>query len=110
MTNPELRHLRRLAERLSAQCCPPAIPGFEVGRMLACAELVPMIYAPMVCLVVSGAKRIQAGRRIIDYGEGQHFISAVEMPVMARVPVNRHNSSEERPVGEACRTRRVPDP
>jgi AraC-like DNA-binding protein len=84
----DLDYLCRLAERHATQSSETAIPGFRIGRLSATARPIPMLYEPMVCLVLSGAKRLYAGNEVIDYGEGQLLISAVDMPVTARVLID----------------------
>lgn len=80
-----LNTLRGLALRHDKGAYEEILPGLRVGRLLAASTPVPMIYEPMVCLVLSGAKRVSVGEKTIDYGEGQHLVSMVDMPVAARV-------------------------
>lgn len=78
--NP-LDPLRRLGERHASRSFATAIPDLRIGRLLATPQSLPMLYEPMICLVLAGSKRIFSGRDIVDYREGQLLLSAADIPV-----------------------------
>lgn len=45
----------------------------------------PGLYAPMVCLVLQGAKRVMIGDHVLHYEAGRYFIASVEVPAVGRV-------------------------
>ncbi|MDQ0009095.1 AraC-like DNA-binding protein [Luteibacter jiangsuensis] len=85
--NP-LDRLRRLGERHASRSFETAIPGLRIGRLLSAPKSLPMLYEPMICLVLAGSKRIFSGRDIVDYGEGQLLLSAADLPVNVQFQID----------------------
>lgn len=85
----DLDYLCRLAERHATSSSETGIPGFYIGRLSTHEEPFPMLYEPMVCLVLAGAKRVYAGEEIVEHGEGQQLISTVDMPVTVRIRTDK---------------------
>lgn len=54
---------------------------------------VPMLYAPVVCLVLSGSKQLSAGCEVVEYGAGQYLIATAHVPTMARICVDEGRQS-----------------
>ena len=55
-------------------------------------NLMPLIYDPVVCLVLQGAKRTVIGNRACDYGEGDCMVVAAEVAAMGQI--NRASAEE----------------
>ncbi|HEY0122836.1 MAG TPA: AraC family transcriptional regulator [Rhizobium sp.] len=63
----------------------PGIDGFYV--MWSTEPLIPhpMVYRPVLCAVVQGAKQLMLGEKIFDYAEMQALIVSIELPATGRV-------------------------
>ncbi len=83
----DLLDLRRIAER-HADKSENVFRNFAIGRLSAATAPTSIMYEPMICLVLSGAKRIHVGGSVMEYGQGQHFISAMDMPILAEIRVD----------------------
>lgn len=45
----------------------------------------PMVYEPIVALVLQGKKRTMIGHQTLEYGAGEVFVGAIDMPVLWQV-------------------------
>lgn len=62
-----------------------AIPAMSIYRRSVENPLIPSVLTPSMCLVLSGAKRINIGAEVIDYGAGEYLASVIDMPVSGHV-------------------------
>ncbi|GGB43906.1 AraC family transcriptional regulator [Tistrella bauzanensis] len=69
------------------------VPGLKVSRRIQATELVPVLYEPIFCLVLEGAKQARQGSRIIDFPRGHSVVVGIDLPTDARVV----EASPERP-------------
>jgi AraC-like DNA-binding protein len=69
------------------------IPGLSVVRHFRPTDLMPVLYRPIFCLVLQGAKQTSLGEEIITFAQGQSVIVSLELPTFAGVV----EASRERP-------------
>ncbi|WP_353647080.1 AraC family transcriptional regulator [Mesorhizobium sp. WSM2240] len=69
------------------------VPGLNVSRQRRATELSPVLYEPIFCLVLQGAKQALQGRRMVDFPKGHSVIVGIDLPTDARVV----EASPERP-------------
>jgi AraC-like DNA-binding protein len=69
------------------------IPGLSVVRQFQPTDITPVLYQPIFCLVLQGAKQTSLGERLITFSEGRSVIVGLELPTFARVCA----ASSERP-------------
>jgi len=63
------------------------IAGFSVMRHFRPTELLPVLYQPIFCLVLQGAKQAMLGKETITFTQGQSVIVSLDLPTFARVVV-----------------------
>jgi AraC-like DNA-binding protein len=68
-------------------------PGLSVVRHFQPTDLKPVLYRPIFCLVLQGAKQTLLGDEIITFSQGRSVIVGLELPTFARVV----EASPERP-------------
>ena len=73
--------MRHAADRQT----PTGIPRVAIIKGTATTGLLSGLYAPMLCLVVQGAKSVMIGDQVLHYDTGRYFISSVEVPATGRV-------------------------
>jgi AraC-like DNA-binding protein len=61
------------------------VPGLNVSRQRSATELAPVLYEPIFCLVLQGAKQALQGQRLVDFPKGHSIIVGVDLPTGARV-------------------------
>jgi AraC-like DNA-binding protein len=61
------------------------IPGLLVARHFRPTDLTPVLYRPILCLVLQGAKQSSLGDEIVTFAQGQSVIVSLELPTYARV-------------------------
>lgn len=82
----KIEDLKRLAlQHSTPQMTKTAIERFEFLRRSAATGLVPVLYVPVLCLVLQGAKRVLIGGKDLRYQEGQYFIAAIEVPALGQI-------------------------
>ncbi|MEM9059719.1 MAG: AraC family transcriptional regulator [Pseudomonadota bacterium] len=64
---------------------PTALPGLSLLCDQAPTRLEAMVYDPVVCLVLQGAKETFIGERCIRFGAGESLIVSHSLPVVAAV-------------------------
>jgi AraC-like DNA-binding protein len=69
------------------------IPGLSVVRQSQPTEVTPVLYQPIFCLVLQGAKQTSLGEELITFSQGRSGIVGLELPTFARVC----EASNERP-------------
>lgn len=80
-----LHELRDLVLRHATESITEALPGVLLLRADAPTEGTHVVYEPMLCFVVQGAKRITVGRQVLLYGEATTLIVTLAMPVVGEV-------------------------
>ncbi|MCX5495753.1 AraC family transcriptional regulator [Kaistia dalseonensis] len=89
-----LEELRRLAlQHSTKQKTVTPIARFEFLRQAMATELVPVLYVPVLCLVLQGAKRVLIGDTVLKYKEGEYFVAAIEVPALGQIA----EASSDRP-------------
>lgn len=68
-------------------------PGLTLGRSAEPHGIQALIYEPLVCLILQGAKETRVGSRTVRVEAGQTVIVSHDLPVLARVV----EASAERP-------------
>lgn len=77
----QLHHLRGLAARhANGRRTETAIPRVVISTGRETTKPLPGLYAPMLCLVLQGAKQVMIGERVLRYDPASYFIAAVELP------------------------------
>ncbi|MCV0395713.1 MAG: AraC family transcriptional regulator [Rhizobiaceae bacterium] len=66
------------------------VPRLNVSRQRMPTELAPVLYEPIFCLVLQGAKQALQGRRVVDFREGHSVIVGIDLPTEARVVEASH--------------------
>lgn len=61
------------------------IPGLSVVRHFRPTDLMPVLYRPIFCLVLQGAKQTCLGDEIITFAQRRSVIVGLELPTFARV-------------------------
>jgi AraC-like DNA-binding protein len=61
------------------------IPGFTVMRHYRPTEIAHLIYKPLLCLVLQGAKEVMAGDQVLRFGAGQSLLVNVDLPAIGRI-------------------------
>jgi AraC-like DNA-binding protein len=69
------------------------VPGLNVSRQRKATDLAPVLYEPIFCLVLQGAKQALQGERVVDFPEGHSVIVGIDLPTNSRVV----DASPERP-------------
>lgn len=61
------------------------VPGLKVSRQRRPTALAPVLYEPIFCLVLQGAKQALHGRQIVNFPKGHSVIIGIDLPTEARV-------------------------
>lgn len=64
---------------------PAAMPRLWVYALDHTTEVAALVYDPVVCLVLQGAKRTFIGDRVLEYGAGDCMIVAAEIAAMGQI-------------------------
>ena len=81
---PELSDLAAIAQR-HAGALNPALPRLRIHTFERTTELGALLYDPVVCLVLRGAKRTLIGDKTFEYGAGDCMIVAAEVTAMGQI-------------------------
>lgn len=83
---PALSSLRALLLRHAAEgITETAVPGLRLYRSGATTTPVPVVYEPMLCVVVQGRKRVILGERVHYYDAAHCLVVSLELPVVGAV-------------------------
>lgn len=63
----------------------PSVPRLKIYSSDSPTDFMAMIYEPVVCLVLQGAKRTLIGNETLDYGPGDCMIVAAEVVAMGQI-------------------------
>ncbi|WP_055048514.1 AraC family transcriptional regulator [Devosia sp. A16] len=80
----ELAALRAAALK-HAGATNPELPRLRVYRLDRPTEPAALVYDPMVCLVLQGAKRTFIGNQVLEYGAGACIVIAAELTAMGQI-------------------------
>lgn len=61
------------------------IPGLSMMRHYAPNRIIHVIYRPLLCLVLQGAKEVMAGEAVLRFGAGQSLLVNVDLPAIGRI-------------------------
>lgn len=61
------------------------VPGLTLIAAAAPTEPMPIVYQPLLCLIVSGAKHTALGERLFRYDAGKYLAVSVDLPVSGQV-------------------------
>jgi AraC-like DNA-binding protein len=70
---------------VGAEPYPTPVAGLAVSRHFQPTELAPVLYQPIFCLVLQGAKQAQLGEEIITFNHYQSVIVGLNLPTFAHV-------------------------
>src|SRR5882724_8774493 len=62
-----------------------SVPFLSVVRRSRPTPFAPAVLHPSYCLIVQGAKRVQLGPKVIDYGPGEFVTTLIDMPVSGKI-------------------------
>jgi len=62
-----------------------AVEGLAVVRQRAPSSLIPVLYEPVFCIVLQGAKQVYLGERAIAFTEDQGVIISIDLPTLSGV-------------------------
>lgn len=65
--------------------CATPLPGVGLVRSDAPTVPIPTVYAPTLCLVAQGRKRVLLGRDAYTYDPANHLVASVDLPVTGAV-------------------------
>nr|WP_243692119.1 AraC family transcriptional regulator [Caulobacter sp. BK020] len=65
--------------------CETPVPGLSLYRASTPTEPVPLVYQPLMCLIVAGAKHTALGDRLFRYDVGKFLTVSVDLPVCGQV-------------------------
>jgi AraC-like DNA-binding protein len=83
---PALTPLRELLLRHAAEgITETAVPGLRLYRSGTTTTPVPVVYEPMLCVVVQGRKRVILGERVRYYDAAHCLVVSLELPVVGAV-------------------------
>src|SRR5690606_5960835 len=89
---PAMEELKQVVRRYAAAQADhdgvvlvPAVPGLRMVCVEAPRGLTHTFYRPLVCLVLQGAKRLQAGADQRVFAAGQTMIVGADLPVASRI-------------------------
>jgi AraC-like DNA-binding protein len=85
-----LAELRAIVDRHAAgRYQPSALPRVALYKDKAEPQAMSGVYHPMMALIVSGAKEIAIGDRMLRYDPASYFITTVELPASGCVKLNQ---------------------
>ena len=61
------------------------IARLEIMRLEQPTALQPVVYEPVVCLILQGGKRAVIGDQVLHYGAGDYFVAAAEVAAMGQI-------------------------
>lgn len=64
---------------------PTTIKGLSILFSRSPTAIEPLIYAPLVCLILQGRKETSAGNQSIGFSAGESLIVSHELPVLSRI-------------------------
>lgn len=81
------RKVLELADILNAgdEPTPTGIAGLDLVRQRSPSEIYPVVYQPIFCLVLQGAKETYLGSRTVRFAGMESLIVGLDLPAMARV-------------------------
>ncbi|RAK56806.1 AraC family transcriptional regulator [Phenylobacterium deserti] len=62
-----------------------AVPGLGLYLAAEAGEPSSIVYRPLMCLIVAGAKRTVLGERVYRYAAGDYIAASVDLPVTGQV-------------------------
>lgn len=76
-------HTRQHADTQGA--CPGPIPGLSLLRATAPGDIIHLIFRPVICLVLQGAKQVATGAQVQDFIAGQSVLVSMDRPVTSHI-------------------------
>lgn len=67
------------------QPMPVGVDGLSLVRQRAPSEIYPVVYQPIFCLVLQGAKETYLGNRTVRFARMESLIVGLDLPALARV-------------------------
>ncbi len=64
---------------------PTGVTGLDLVRQRAPSEIYPVVYQPIFCLVLQGAKETYLGSRTVRFAKMESLIVGLDLPALARV-------------------------
>ena len=61
------------------------IARLEIMKLVQPSAFQPVLYEPVVCLVLQGSKRAVIGDKVLRYGAGDYFMAAAEVAAMGQI-------------------------
>lgn len=81
-----MHELRTLLKRHGREgAVETAVPGLTLYASAARTEPMPVVYDPVLCLMLDGAKQIAMDDRVFRYQGGDHLTVSVDLPVSGQV-------------------------
>lgn len=83
----DLAHLREICVRYQAGCgrtC-AALPGIHIYRRDAVSDVEAVVYEPVLCLVLQGAKWACVGEHGVELTPGDALLVSHDLPVVSRI-------------------------
>ena len=75
-----------VARHATGSRCPTALPGLTLFRSDAVSPCsVQTIYAPMLCVIVQGRKRVVVGDTPLEYAAADSLVTSVHLPVSGNI-------------------------
>lgn len=61
------------------------VPGLSFVRARSPTDHEPMLYEPLVCVVLQGAKETLVGERVVPFAAGRSLIVSFDLPALSRI-------------------------
>jgi AraC-like DNA-binding protein len=61
------------------------VPRLNLGTATAPSDPVSIVYDPIVCVVLQGAKQVMIGEQVLRYDVATSFITSLELPASGRI-------------------------
>lgn len=79
----ELRE--RVLRHATAPCTETAIPRVTLSVLPQPGSGVSTVFAPVMCMVLQGAKRVTVGDTVLHYDSARYFLASLDIPAMGQV-------------------------
>lgn len=80
---PELRDL--VLRHAVAATTPTSVPGLTLYRSDTVSLPMPVVYEPMLCVIVQGRKRVTLGDTVCHYDAAHSLVASLDLPVVGVV-------------------------
>lgn len=84
---------RRVVRHAASACDETGIPRLTLSLVSAPGSGVATVFAPVICLILQGAKQVTIGDATLRYDSGSYFVASLDLPATGQIAM----ASVERP-------------